>query len=89
MLTKEVTIGLEKGLQARSAALFVQNANEFRSNLTLVKDGHVASMKSVMGVMCSALACGDQILLTAEGEDERAALETLTDFIEQKHCELK
>lgn len=86
MLTKEVTIGLEEGLQARSAALFVQSANEFRSNLTLVNDGHVASMKSIMGVMCSALACGEQIRLTAEGEDEHAALETLTDFIEQKHC---
>ncbi|MCQ2009199.1 MAG: HPr family phosphocarrier protein [Sporolactobacillus sp.] len=84
MLTKKVIIGLENGLQARPAALFVQNANLYQAAITLEKDGHVANVKSIMGVMSMAPARGEQLILTAEGEDERMALETLASFIENK-----
>ncbi|CAM3281457.1 HPr family phosphocarrier protein [Sporolactobacillus spathodeae] len=82
MLQKKITIRLKNGLQARPAALFVQQANRFHAHLTLEKDGKIANVKSIMGVMSIAPACGDQFLLRADGPDEREAIETLGTFVE-------
>ncbi|MCO7176474.1 HPr family phosphocarrier protein [Sporolactobacillus kofuensis] len=82
MLAKKVTVGLKNGLQARPAALFVENANAFHAQLILEKDGHKANGKSIMGVMCLAPRYGEHLLLTAEGQDEREALDQLAAFVE-------
>ncbi|EST11580.1 HPr family phosphocarrier protein [Sporolactobacillus laevolacticus] len=84
MLAKKVTVRLENGLQACPAALFVQSANLFKSHLTLEKDGHVANVKSIMGVMSLAPAYGESFLLRAEGEDEMDALAALASFVENE-----
>jgi catabolite repression HPr-like protein len=39
MLIKQVEVKLKTGLQARPAALFVQEANRFSSEILLEKDG--------------------------------------------------
>ena len=37
--------------------------------------------KSIMGVLMLAAACGVTIEITAEGEDEQAAIEALTELV--------
>ena len=51
MVEKQVEIKLKTGLQARPAAMFVQKANRFSSDVFLEKDGKKVNAKSIMGLM--------------------------------------
>lgn len=84
MVEKKVTVQLATGLQARPAALFVQAANRFKSDIYIEKDGKVVNAKSIMGVMSLAVAPGSEIVIRADGNDEEQALARLTAFISQE-----
>ncbi|MEJ8778496.1 HPr family phosphocarrier protein [Pseudogracilibacillus sp. ICA-222130] len=81
MVEKVVTVSLESGLQARPAAQFVQEANRYRSDLFLEKQGKKINAKSIMGLMSLAIMNGEEVILIADGEDEEAAIEGLIAFI--------
>ncbi|MFA8437342.1 HPr family phosphocarrier protein [Pueribacillus sp. YX66] len=84
MVESSVVIKLKSGLQARPAALFVQEANKFHSEIFLTKDGKKVNAKSIMGIMSLALASGTEVILEADGNDEQEALEALTAFISKE-----
>ncbi|MDF0728304.1 HPr family phosphocarrier protein [Cytobacillus sp. S13-E01] len=84
MVEKQVEIELKTGLQARPAALFVQEANRFSSDIFLEKDGKKVNAKSIMGLMSLALGSGALINLIAEGSDEAEAVEALHAFVKQE-----
>lgn len=84
MVEKQVEIELKTGLQARPAALFVQEANRFSSDIFLEKDGKKVNAKSIMGLMSLALGSGALINLIAEGSDEEEAVEALHTFVKQE-----
>lgn len=83
MVEKTVTIQLKTGLQARPAALFVQEANRFGADIFLEKDGKKVNAKSIMGLMSLAISSGVTVKLIADGADEQEAIDALTDFINQ------
>lgn len=83
MVEKQVQVKLRTGLQARPAALFVQEANRFSSDVFLEKDGKKVNAKSIMGLMSLAVSSGSTVRLMAEGTDEQEALDKLADYIEQ------
>lgn len=85
MVEKTVTIQLKTGLQARPAALFVQEANRFGADIFLEKDGKKVNAKSIMGLMSLAISSGVTVTLIADGADEQEAIEALTDFINQQN----
>ncbi|MCP1150180.1 MULTISPECIES: HPr family phosphocarrier protein [Bacillus] len=85
MVEKTVTIQLKTGLQARPAALFVQEANRFGAEIFLEKDGKRVNAKSIMGLMSLAISSGVTITLIADGADEQEAIEALTDFVNQEN----
>ncbi|AIM16169.1 HPr family phosphocarrier protein [Neobacillus sp.] len=85
MLAKQVEVKLKTGLQARPAALFVQEANRFSADVFLEKDGKKVNAKSIMGLMSLALGSGVVINIIADGEDEDQAIQALTDFVEKEH----
>lgn len=82
MVEKTVTVQLREGLQARPAALFVQQANRFHSHVTLENEGKVVNVKSIMGVMSIAPAFGEEVIIKADGPDEDEAVAKLASFIE-------
>ncbi|WP_394234635.1 HPr family phosphocarrier protein [Niallia oryzisoli] len=84
MVEKQVEVKLKTGLQARPAALFVQEANRFSSNVFLEKDGKKVNAKSIMGLMSLAISSGSTVLLSADGNDETEAIEELSKYIEQE-----
>jgi catabolite repression HPr-like protein len=84
MVEKQVIVKLKTGLQARPAAMFVQEANRFSSEIFLEKDGKKVNAKSIMGLMSLAIGVGSTINLIVEGKDEEAALSTLSDYIQQE-----
>lgn len=85
MVERQLEVKLKTGLQARPAALFVQEANRFSSDVFLEKDGKKVNAKSIMGLMSLAVSSGTQITLIVEGKDEEEALETLASFIQQEN----
>ncbi len=84
MVEKQVEIKLKTGLQARPAAMFVQQANRFSSDVFLEKDGKKVNAKSIMGLMSLALGNGSIVTLSVDGSDESEAIRVLTDFVEKE-----
>ncbi|MGF7534323.1 HPr family phosphocarrier protein [Bacillus mexicanus] len=84
MVQQKVEVRLKTGLQARPAALFVQEANRFMSDVFLEKDGKKVNAKSIMGLMSLAVSTGTEVTLMAEGEDEQEALEQLAAYVQEE-----
>ncbi|MBU5212091.1 HPr family phosphocarrier protein [Heyndrickxia oleronia] len=84
MVEKQVEIKLKTGLQARPAALFVQEANRYSAEIFLEKDGKKVNAKSIMGLMSLAAGVGSVITLSANGSDEKEAVEGLAKFVENE-----
>ncbi|MFA6320384.1 MAG: HPr family phosphocarrier protein [Candidatus Omnitrophota bacterium] len=74
---KVVTIKNKQGLHARPAALFVQIANKFTSEITIVKGKQKINGKSIMGIMMLAAAAGSKITIIANGDDADKAMAEL------------
>ncbi len=87
MRDRTVTIVNKLGLHARAAARFVTLASSFASEIKLVRNGQEVNGKSIMGVMMLAASRGTDVTLVADGEDERQAIEKLTELIEQRFGE--
>jgi len=77
LYSKPVVVKLRNGLHARPAALFVQEANRYSSDIYLVLGDKRVSAKSIMGVMSLAVSQGTEVIIEAEGPDEVQAVEAL------------
>ncbi|MBT9281082.1 MAG: HPr family phosphocarrier protein [Hydrogenibacillus schlegelii] len=77
MIERIVAVRLPNGLHARPAAQFVQAANRFKSEVTLVKGERMANAKSIMGVIGLGVAPGETVTLRVDGSDEDEAMEVL------------
>jgi catabolite repression HPr-like protein len=84
MSEKLVTVNLKSGLQARQAALFVQEANRFSADVFVEKDQKKVNAKSIMGIMSLAIARGTQVTVSAEGSDADDAVQALAAIIENE-----
>ncbi|WP_053360541.1 HPr family phosphocarrier protein [Bacillus sp. FJAT-27251] len=84
MVERQVEVKLKTGLQARPAAMFVQEANRFSSDVFIEKDGKKVNAKSIMGLMSLAVSSGSMITLIADGNDESEALNALSDYIQRE-----
>ncbi|MDV6378415.1 HPr family phosphocarrier protein [Sporosarcina sp. GW1-11] len=82
MVEKTVKVGIKPGLQARQAALFVQEANKYTADIYLKKDERQVNAKSIMGIMSLAIAKGTEITLMTDGIDEDLALQNLSELVE-------
>lgn len=75
------------GLHARASSKLVKTAARFVSNIHIQYDNKGADAKSIMDVMMLGAACGSELKIEAEGEDEQQAIQALTDLIEAKFGE--
>ena len=82
-----VRIGNELGLHARPAALFVQRANKYQSDIFLEKGDTEVNGKSIMSVMMLAVQSGTDIKIRASGEDEEIAIQDLKALVESNFGE--
>ena len=75
MKKKIITVELADGLEARPAAMLVQVASQYDSRIYLESGSKRVNAKSIMGMMTLGLDAGEEITLSANGEDEEAAKE--------------
>ena len=84
MTEKILTVPNRAGIHARPAALIAQTANKFSSEITIEKDSAVVNAKSIMGVITMAAGYNTQLILRAEGNDEKQAVEAIVQLFESK-----
>lgn len=77
-IQKRIKIKNKEGLHARPAALFVQVASKFDSVVKLKNGDDSVEGKSIMGILSLGAECGDQVMIIAEGDDAKEAVEELT-----------
>lgn len=81
MLTLSIKIINKLGLHARASAKLTQIANQFKSDIWIEKNEKKVNAKSIMGVMMLAASQGSIVIITAEGIDEKEALNSLSALI--------
>ncbi|HNZ55749.1 MAG TPA: HPr family phosphocarrier protein [Methylophilaceae bacterium] len=81
MISTEVEIINKLGLHARASTKLTQTASRFASEVWISRNGRRVNAKSIMGVMMLAAAKGSIITLEANGADEQAAIQALSDLI--------
>jgi phosphotransferase system HPr (HPr) family protein len=74
---KTIVIKNRQGLHARPAALFVQIANKFNSEITISKGKTKVNGKSIMGIMMLEAGCGAKVAIAASGDDAAMAVNEL------------
>lgn len=87
MVEKTVTIKNRAGIHARPAALLVETASRFRSDILLEKDGERINSKSIMGILTLAATYNTPLRIIASGADEREAVEAVAQLFENKFQE--
>jgi phosphocarrier protein len=85
--SKIITIINQKGLHARAAGAFVKESSKYKSEIEVEKGEMKVLGTSVMGLMMLGASKGTQIKITANGSDEKEALEGITALIERSFDE--
>ena len=80
----EITVEVpnKTGLHARPAALFVKKAQEFSSEIFVLRKDKTASAKSILAVMSLNVNQGAKITIKAEGEDASQAVAALAQLVQ-------
>ena len=84
MTERTITISNRAGIHARPAAVLVQAAQDFSSNIYFEKGRDRINAKSIMGILTLAAAYGTELKIIAEGEDEEQAVETIVRLFDTK-----
>ena len=71
MIKKPITIHLSTGLEAR----------QFNSEIYVEIGRKKVNAKSIMGMMTLGLDAGEEITLSANGDDEEAAMESIENYL--------
>ena len=87
MLTRSIQVKNSVGLHARPATYFIQEANKYRSSISVKKDSRKVNAKSLLGVLSLGVVQGMNIEIEADGSDEAVAIEALTKLIESGFAE--
>lgn len=82
VIQKTIVIKNKQGLHARPAALFVQIANKFDSDITISKGKRKVNGKSIMGIMMLEAGKGSRVVITATGDDAQQALDDLEKLLQ-------
>ena len=81
LIEKKLTIKNEQGLHARPAAIFVQIANKYESDIVVKKGSQEVNGKSIMGLLTLAAEKGARLHIKVNGPDAKEAISELEKVI--------
>ena len=84
MKEKVISISNRAGIHARPAAVLVQAAKDFQSNIYFERGKDRVNAKSIMGILTLAATYQTEIKIIAEGADEEQAVETMVRLFDSK-----
>ncbi|HEY2153603.1 MAG TPA: HPr family phosphocarrier protein [Vicinamibacterales bacterium] len=82
MTSQPVTVVNRLGMHARAAAKFVHTATRFTARVRVTRDSREMDGKSIMGILLLAAARGTTITISADGLDEREAVDALVGLVQ-------
>ena len=77
------------GIHARPAAQIAQACVNFRSSITITCGEHNANGNNVLQILGLHAVKGSTLLITAEGDDEEAAIEAISRMLKEKAAQKK
>ena len=84
MIKKPITIQIPSGLEARPVALLAQVASQYESEIYVESEARRVNAKSIMGMMTLGLNAGESITVTANGGDEKEAIDNIEKYLSGK-----
>lgn len=81
MTKRNIQISIESGLEARPVALLVQEASKYESTIYIQSGVRRVNAKSIMGMMSLGLDNGEELEVSAEGTDEKSAVDGIEHFL--------
>lgn len=84
MAQKTFTVTADSGIHARPATTLVQAASKFDSDINLEFNGKTVNLKSIMGVMSLGVGQGSDVVISAEGADEKEAIEAIEETMKKE-----
>lgn len=82
MFERQVVIKNRAGFHLRPSSNVVKLASQFSSEINIVRNNESVNAKSIMGLISLGIKYGDTVTISAEGQDEREAVEALANLIE-------
>jgi phosphocarrier protein len=79
----QLVVNDKDGIHARPAGILVKKMQEFPCALTVEKGDKKADCKKLFALMKLAVKQGEAIVLTAEGEQEDAAIEAAQEVFKE------
>lgn len=83
----DITIKNPQGLHARPAAMFVQVASKYNSNITIQKGDERVNGKSIMGILTLGIEKNSRIILEVDGDDADEVMAELTVLLTKESLE--
>ncbi len=83
----DITIKNPQGLHARPAAMFVQVASKYNSNITIQKGDERVNGKSIMGILTLGIEKNSRIILEVDGDDADEVMAELTALLTKESLE--
>lgn len=84
MPERNVVVASKSGLHARPAAVFVKAAAEQPTTVRIRKpDGDPVDASSILSIMTLGVEQGDEVILSADGDQADTALNTLVTLLEK------
>lgn len=81
MITKKIQIQLQNGLEARPVAVLVHVASQYNSSIYVECDDRKVNAKSIMGMMTLGLTAGEEVVVSANGDDEQTAMDDIVKYL--------
>lgn len=84
MTTKDITIDIKQGAEVSPVAKCVQVASQFESKIYVEYETKKVNAKSIMGMMALGVVPGQTVRVSAEGDDEVRAIESIEKYLGNK-----
>ena len=81
MLERKVQITHIEDHEFELATMVVQTAGRFNSVISIIMDNKRVNAKSIMGMMTLGLDLGEEVVVTATGSDEEAAIAEIEKYL--------
>ncbi len=81
MKDTNVVVQLPKKPDEHPIAMLVQIASRFESRIYMADGPRKVNAKSIMGMMALGLNNGQALVISADGADEDAALQSITEYL--------
>lgn len=82
MKSFQYTINDPLGIHARPAGQLVNEAKKFSSAIAIDSGTKQANAARLMAVMSLGIKCGQEVTVTAEGDDEDTAIDAMQKYFE-------